>query len=603
MINLPKFFLNKSKKTQKVKIPSVVPALGFEKIKELIAPPGAIFELDYFQIGSTYGKTFFILEYPSFLFSGWLEKIITLDETFNISLYFYPLETTVALSQLKSQLKKIGAQIEEIRSRTFVRSPELETAYRNIENLRDLLVQAEEKMVQVGVYITILGESKKDIESKAINMMKILESSLITAKPIIFLQKDAFLTNIPLANDSLKNNYYLNSSTAASFFPFISFDLSDEEGILFGINLQNASFVILDRFSYDNPHMTILARSGSGKSFTAKIEIMRNLMMGNEIIVLDPENEYKSIAEIYDGSFIDISLKSQNKFNPFDLPFVLETENSTDIYKEHVADMIQLCQLLIGEKLSSEKIAILDQAINQTYLSFNILPEYDSNKIKEFPTLNDLERILKSITGGDEIAAKFYPHTQGNFSGFVNMPTSVELEKKLTVFGLKDLPEILRPIGMFIVLNYVFNKIRREIKRRVVIIDESWWIMKQEFGAEFLLNSIKRGRKYGLALTTITQDSEDFLKSPYGKPIITNSALIFLMKQSAATIDICEQIFSLSTGEKEFLLKAERGNGLLIAGNKRVPLYVLASSAEQQIIESRPDQILALKKAKEELNK
>lgn len=595
MIDLPFF-----KKKKDIKIPIPAELSGFEKIKELISPPGAEFFTDYFQIGNIFGRSFLILDYPSFLFSGWLEKIINLNEIFNISLYFIPLETGQTLKKLEKQLAKIYAQIYEREKLGKVRSPELETAYRNVEELRDLLVQAQEKMLKIGFYMTLFSQDKKELDLHSNQILKILESSLISAKSIMFQQKEALITTSPLGMDEIKTNYHINSSTASSFFPFISAELSDYSGIFWGVNLQNRGLVILDRWKYENPHLVILARSGAGKSYTAKLEVMRNLMMGTDVLILDPENEYQSVTELYDGSFISISLKSENHFNPFDLPPILENEESVDIYKEHIADLINFCQLLIGENLSSEDLSILDQAINQTYASFNILPESNFSNVKVFPTLNDLERILRSLTGGERLANKFYPYTQGNFSGFVNKQTTVELDKKIVVFGLKDLPEILKPIGMFMILNYILNRVRREIKKRLVIIDEAWWIMKQPFAAEFLLNVVKRGRKYQLALTTITQDVEDFLNSPYGKPVITNSAIAFLMKQSPATINLCSEIFVLSQGEKQFLLQAERGEGLLIIGKKRVPIYVLASYAEDQIIRTRPEQLIALKKAKEQ---
>ena len=598
MIDIP--FLKKKKETE---IPVIKEAEGFERIKELISPPGAEFFTDYFQIGEIFGRSLIILDYPSFLYSGWLEKIINLAEVYNMALYFTPLETVEVLKQLEKQLARIAAQIYEREESGKVRSPELESAYRNVEELRNLLTEAQEKMFQVGFYITIFAKDKNDLDFRTKKISKVLESGMISVKPVMFQQKESLITTAPLCLDEIKTNYHLNSSTAASFFPFISSELMDEEGVFFGVNLQNSGIVILNRWKYENPHLLILARSGSGKSYTTKLEVMRSLMIGTNVLILDPENEYQSIAEIYNGSFISLSLKSGNNINPFDLPPILENESPVDIYKEHIADLINFCQLLIGEKLSSEDLAILDQAINQTYASFNILPDRDFSQIKNFPTLNDLEKLLRSLIGGDKIASKFYPYTQGNFSGFVNKQTTIELDKKIIVFGMKDLPEVLKPIGMSIALNYILNRVRREKKKRFVIIDEAWWIMRQPFGAEFLLNVIKRGRKYELAVTSITQDVEDFLSSPYGRPIITNSAIVFLMKQAPATIDLCGQVFVLSEGEKQFLLQAERGEGLLIIGTRRSPVYILASYAEDQIIRTRAEQLIALKKAKEELLK
>ncbi|MFZ8806135.1 MAG: VirB4-like conjugal transfer ATPase, CD1110 family [Minisyncoccia bacterium] len=593
-LNLP-FFGKKGK----IRVPIQKELEGFEKIKELMAPPGANFALDYFQIGDIYGRTLLVLEYPSYLIGAWLSKVIILDEPFNLSLFFYPIDTGATLKRLEKQLARIEAQIREREEKGQVRSPELETAYKNVEELRDLLVQAEERMLKVSLYITLFANDKKELDLKTKKLLKTFESSLISAKQVMFQQKEGFMSTLPLCLDEINTSYHLNSSTASSFFPFISTDIVDEKGIFMGINLIDGGVVILDRFKYENPHLLILARSGSGKSYTAKLEIMRSLMMNMEVIVLDPENEYKSICDVYGGSFIPLSLRTDHNLNPFDLPNLISDENPYDVFKEHISNLIILIELLIGERLSSEELALVDRALNQTYTAFNILPERGWEKAEIFPTLNDFEKVLRSTVGGEKIADRLYPYVEGSFAGFLNKQTNVEIDNRLVVFGLKDLPEVLRPLGMFLALSFIINKIKREIKRRLLIIDEAWWIMKQPFGAEFLLNVIKRGRKYQLAVTNITQDVEDFLNSEYGKPIITNSAIIFLMKQSTATADLLKQIFYLSDGEKNFLVQAERGNGILIAGNKRVPLYVLASYAEDQIIKTRPDQLIALEKAKE----
>ncbi len=571
----------------------------FKKIKNIIAPPGVIFNISDFQIGDIYAKTILLITYPKFLFAGWLDKIVSLEEAFNLSLFFIPRDISSVVKQLEKQLLRIESQIAERQQRGMARSPELETGYRDIEILRDAIIQGTEKILNVGVYLTIFSENKEELLLKEKKILKILESSLIVAKPVIFEQQEAFISTLPLGLDELNVNYLMNSSAASSFFPFISSELSMENGILLGINLADNSLVLFDRFAFENAHMVVFARSGSGKSYTAKLEIMRNLMMGQEVIVLDPENEYQSIAEVYGGSFIPISIKSEHKINPLDLPPVLPNEDPAEVYKEKIADIIGLLEVIFGKKLTPEELTITDKALNQTYASFNIFPDSDFSKISVFPTLNDLERVLMSIEGGKELAEKLYPYTQGNYSGFLNQQTNVDINKRIVVFGFRDLVDDLRPIGMYMVLNNLMNKIRRERKKRIIILDEAWWIMKNEAGANFLLNAVKRGRKYLLGITTITQDVEDFLNSPYGKPIITNSALVFLMKQAPATINLVGQVFSLSEGEKTFLLQAERGKGILIAGLKRVPLYVLASYAEDQIIKSSPEQLLAIKKALE----
>jgi type IV secretory pathway VirB4 component len=598
-INLPFF----KKQTDDISVPQVKESYGFNKIKNAIAPPGVIFNVSDYQIGEIYAKTIIVLTYPKFLFAGWIEKLISLEEIFNLSIFFIPRETGSIIKQLEKQLLRIESQIVERQQRGMARSPELETGYKDIEALRDAIIQGTEKILNVALYLTIYSENKNELLLKEKKILKILESSLIVAKPVLFEQKEAFISTLPLNLDELNVNYLMNSSSAASFFPFISSELSMEKGILLGINLSDNSLVLFDRFEFENAHLVIFARSGSGKSYTSKIEIMRSLMMGQEVIVLDPENEYQSIAEIYGGSFIPISINSDHKINPLDLPPLVSGEDPTEVFKEKMSDIIGLLEVIVGEKFNAEELTIIDRALTQTYASFNIFPESDFSQIEIFPTLDDLERVLMGIEGGKKIAEKLYPYTQGNYSGFLNRQTNVDLDKRIVVFGFRDLKDDLRPIGMYMVLNDLMNKVRRERKKRIVIIDEAWWVMKNEAGANFLLNAVKRGRKYLLGITTITQDVEDFLNSPYGKPIITNSALVFLMKQSAATINLVGQVFSLSEGEKNFLLQAERGKGILIAGYKRVPLYVLASYIEDQIIRSTPEQLLAIKeslKSKEE---
>lgn len=599
MINLP--FL-KAKKDQVVSIPKEKRVKGFDYIKELISPAGAELSVSDFRIGDVFGRSILILAYPRFLHAGWIEDILQIDAALNISIFFEPLETYQVMKQLEKQLARIEAQMVERERMGKVRSPELETAYQDIEDLRDALAQSKEKMFKIGFYLTFYASSKEELKFLSERIIKTLASSLIMAKPISFQQLEGFFTTLPYGKNFVGYNYQMHSSGAATFFPFISSDISDKEGILLGVNLQTQNLVILDRFQRENPHMVIFARSGSGKSYTAKLDTMRHLMMGIDVIILDPENEYSSIALTYGGSFVPLSLRGEININPFDLPPLLENENPEDVYREHTSDLIGFLKLLLGEKLSSEELTILDQAVKQTYSAFDIFPDTNFSEIRVFPTLNDFYQVLKSIEGGDHLANLLYPYIEGTFAGFINKPTNIDLTKRITVFGFRDLPSEIRLIGMYLVLTYIMNQVRRNLKKRLVIIDEAWWIMKEETGGEFLLNAVKRGRKYLLALTTITQDVEDFLKSPYGKPIITNSALTFLMKQSPVSIELVGEVLNLSEGEKKFLLISERGRGLLLDGLNRVPVYVLSSYAEDQIIKTRPEQLLALKKAKEIIN-
>ncbi len=599
MINLPFLTKKDSEKKEKITVPKPKEITKFEYIKELISPPGVEFTVSDFRIGDTFGRTVLVLAYPRYLISGWMEQLLTLDIAFNISLFLEPLETSQVMKYLEKQLARVGAQIAERESAGKVRSPELETAYQDIEDLRDSLAQGQEKMYRLSFYLTFYATSQVELKQISDQILKTLATQLIIAKPVVFQQLEGFFNSLPYGTDYIKSTYQMHSSGVATFFPFISSDIQADEGVLLGINLQTSNLVIFNRFAYENPHMVIFARSGAGKSYTTKLDVMRNLMLGIDVVIIDPENEYASIAMTYGGSFVPLSLKGEVNINPFDLPPILEGENPEDVFKEHMSDLIGLLKILFGEKLSPEELAIVDQALKQTYAAFDIFPDKDFSNVQLYPTLNDFHQVLKSIEGGDRLASLLYPYVEGNFAGFINKQTNVGFEKRISVFGLRDLPAEVRPIGMYLVLTYLMNRIRRNIKKRVIIIDEAWWIMKQDAGAEFLLNIVKRGRKYLVALTTITQDVEDFLKSPYGKPIITNSAITLLMKQAPATIDLVGEVFNLSEGEKKFLLMAERGRGLIIAGLNRVPVYILPSYAEDQIIKTRPEQLLALKKAKE----
>lgn len=598
MLKLPIQLKTKEEKGEKIVLQKPEEVSGFEYVKQLIAPPAVEFSTNDFRIGDTFGRTILILTYPRYLLSGWIEDLLSLDIAFNISLFLEPLETAQFMKFLEKQLARVGAQMAEREKAGKVRSPELETAYQDIESLRDLLSQGQEKMFRVGFYLTFYSTSKEELQKISETLIKTFASKLIVAKPVMFQQLEGFYSTLPYGEDNLKNNYVMHSSALSTFFPFISSDIVSETGVFWGINLHTQNLVIFDRFAFENPHIVIFARSGSGKSYTTKLDVMRNLMLGIDVIIIDPENEYASIALTYNGSFVPLSLKGEANINPFELPFVLENESPEAVFKEHVSDLFGLLKLLFGEKLSPQEVTIVDQAIKQTYAAFDIFPEKDFSQIKIYPTLNDFYNVLRSVEGGDRLASLLYPYIEGNYAGFLNKQTNVDLEKRITVFGLRDLPAEIRPVGMYLVLNYLMNRIRRQLKKRIIIIDESWWIMKVESGAEFLLNVVKRGRKYLVALTTITQDVEDFLKSPYGKPIITNSAITFLMKQAPATINLVGETFSLSEGEKKYLLLAERGRGLIIAGSNRVPVYILPSYAEDQIISTRPEQLLALKQVK-----
>jgi type IV secretory pathway VirB4 component len=555
---------------------------------DIIAPASIKVEQSRLQIGERFAKTFFIFSYPRYLNSGWLSPIINLDVPMDVSFFIHPIASGVVLKQLRKRLTEIQAELLERQEKGLIRDPTLETAMSDIENLRDQLQTAQERMFKFGLYITVYSDDEKELLDTETELRSILESRLIYIKPALYQQKQGFISTSPYGLDELGVHNTINTEPLSSIFPFISFDLSSNEGILYGINKHNNSLVLFDRFSLENSNFTIFAKSGAGKSFLVKIEILRSLMLGTEVIVLDPENEYKSIAESVGGAFFSISLSSPHHINPFDLPMPREDERPEDVLRSNIINLVGLFRIMFGG-LTPEEDAIMDRAITETYAAKDISATTDPKLWSEnFPLMQDLEAVLETMDGAESLVRRTRKFTKGTFAEFFNQPSNISTDNKFVVFGIRDMEDELRPIAMFMVMRYIWNTIRAEVKKRLLVVDEAWWIMQSEDGASFLFGICKRARKYWLGVTTITQDVADFMKSPYGKPIITNSSLHLLMKQSPATIDIVQKTFNLTDEEKYMLLEASVGEGLFFAGMKHVAMRVVASYAEEQIITTNP---------------
>lgn len=569
---------------------------NFKDIKQIIAPAGAQVSPNFLKIGDKLAKTFFVFSYPRYLVTGWFEPLINLPNLFDVSIFVNPIDTGTALKNLRKKAGQLESQMNDEQEKGLVRNPVLETAIRDVENLRDSLQQSEEKLFNTGVYITIYADKEDELarlESKLISMM---EAKLVYLKPALFEQLEGLSSILPLGEDSLQVYTPMNTGPISSFFPFVSEDLSSNQGIMYGINLHNNNLVIFDRFSLENANQVVFAKSGSGKSYTTKLEIIRSLMMGVDmVLVIDPENEYQRLAETFGGSMFNISLSSHEHINPFDIPLIPEGESPSDVLRSHIVTLAGLLKLMLG-KLTPEEDAILDRAITETYASRDIVADTDFTG-KEAPLLGDLETILRNLEGGHDMAEKLYKYTKGSFSGFLNQPTNIDVNNRLIVFSIRDLEEELRPIGMFVVLNFIWSLIRAKLAKRLLFIDEAWIMMKNEDSATFLFGLVKRARKYYLGISTITQDVEDFLRSPYGRPIITNSSLQLLLKQAPATIDIVAKAFDLTDAEKNFLLSAEVGTGIFFAGKRHVAIQIVPSYFEDQIITTNPEQLLEEKKA------
>jgi type IV secretory pathway VirB4 component len=564
-------------------------------IKDIIAPSGMKIQSNYIQIGEKYARTLFVFTYPRQLATNWFSPIITLDKEMNIAMFIHPADTAVILKNLRKKAAQIESQIGMRQEQGHVRDPLLETAQQDIESLRDILQQGTERFFEFGLYITFFASSEKGLDEIETQIRSLLETKMVYAKPATFQHEEGFFSTLPLEQDRLSIHYPLNSSPLASVFPFVSMDLIDNKGVLYGINGHNNSLILFDRFALENYNMVVFAKAGAGKSYFVKLEVLRSLMLGTEVIIIDPEKEYKYLTEAVGGSFIDISLSSANHLNPFDLPIPREDESPEDLLRNNIINLVGLMRIMLGGLTPAED-AIIDRALRETYALRDITPQSDFSKITP-PLMSDLQSVLENMEGGKDLAIRLEKHTKGSFAGFFNSPTNVALRNKLVVFSIRDLEEELRPMAMYIILHYIWNIVRSEMKKRILVVDEAWWLMQHKEGASFLFGIAKRCRKYYLGLTTITQDVSDFLNSDYGKPIIKNSSMQLLMKQSATDIDVLQKAFALTDEEKNYLVEGSAvGQGIFFAGLKHVAIQVVASYTEDQLITTDPRQILEREK-------
>ena len=572
-----------------------------DTLRDIIAPSAVEVTSNYIKIGSKYAKTIFVFTYPKYLGSNWLSPIVNMSQPMDISMFIHPYPTEKVMKSLQKQITSVTAEMMEREEKGLIRDPVLEAAYQNIEDLRDKLQTAEEKMFKFGLYITIYGDTPKKIEKIENDLRAVLESRMVYIKPAIYQQKTGFNSSLPIGYDELLIHNSLNTSPLSSTFPFVSFDLTSDKGILYGINRHNSSLILFDRFSLENANSVIFAKSGSGKSYLEKLEILRSMMLGIDVIVIDPENEYRFLSETVGGGFFNISLTSEHHINPFDLPPVGKDENPTDVLRGNIIMLMGLLRVMLGD-ITPEEESVLDSAITETYSSRDITP--DRRDIAELPPplITDLETVLQNMDGGESLAIRLKKYTTGIYSGFLNQHTNIKLANQLIVFNIRDMEEELRPVAMFIILHYIWGEIRKQLKKRVLIIDEAWWMMQHEDSAAFLFSIAKRARKYYLGLTTITQDVSDFIASSYGKPIVTNSSIQFLFRQSPASVGVVQDTFNLTDEEKYLLLESSVGEGLFFAGNSHAAIKVIASYTEDQIITSDPEQLLKIEKAKMELD-
>lgn len=574
---------------------------GVSSIKDLIAPAALEITPSHLRLGELYVSTIFVVEYPRYINVGWFAPIINMDITADISLFFYPVKSSVILKQLKKKVGILQAGLMSDAEKGAPRDPLRETALRDMEKLRDDLTQGIEHFFQSAMYITIYAKKKEELEKKLERVENILGSTLVFSKRVFYQAEQGFNSSLPLAADELQVYVNMNTSPAASSFPFVSSDLSSDNGILYGINRHNNSLILFDRFTMQNANSVVFATSGAGKSYAIKLEVLRSLMFGTEIIIIDPEREYKHLCDAVGGTYIDISLNSESKINPFDLPRSIGDDSKAgDIIRSAVITVKGLVRLMVGD-LSNEEDSIVDRALLETYAKKDINSSSDLSKV-ETPLLDDFSDILAGMEGGEDILLRLKKYTEGTFAGLLNKPTNVELKNKLVVFSVRDLEDELKPMAIYTIVNYIWNVVRSEMKKRLLVIDEAWWLMQREDSAKFIFAMVKRCRKYYLGVTTITQDINDFLTSAYGQAIVNNSSIQLLMKQTPAAVDKVQEVFMLTEGEKYLLLESAVGEGIFFAGAKHAAIKVVASYSEDQLITSDPRQLLEIEQAKKEFD-
>lgn len=575
---------------------------GTTNLRDLIAPSAMKVDSTFLQLNDKFVSTLFVTTYPRYISVGWFEPVIDSSLTMDIAMYFYPIPSGIVLKQLKKKIGNIGAQLMADKEKGAPRDPLQETAFQDIEKLRDDLTQGIEHFFQFGLYITVYSNSQKELEEAVEALETTINSKLVYTRRSIWQTEQGFNSTLPLARDDIKVYANLNTSPIASTFPFVSSELTSDEGILYGINRHNNSLILFDRFSLQNANTVVFATSGAGKSYAIKLEVLRSMMQGTDVIIIDPEREYQYLSEAVGGTYINISLNSESKINPFDLPGKTDDQNRTgDIIRSAVITLKGLVRLMVG-KLSHEEDSLLDKALLETYAKNDITSESDLSQVTA-PTISDLQDILNGMEGGKEMAQKLDKYTGGTFAGLLNNRTNIDINNQLVVFSVRDLEDELRPIAIYTIVNFIWNIVRSEMKKRILVVDEAWWLMQYEDSAKFIYALAKRCRKYYLGLTTITQDVNDFLGSPYGKAIVTNSAMQLLLRQSTAAIDVVAKTFMLTQGERYLLLEAGVGEGIFFAGSKHVAIKVVASYTEDQIITTDPRQLLEIQEAKDEFDK
>ncbi|MBP3899297.1 DUF87 domain-containing protein [Candidatus Saccharibacteria bacterium] len=574
---------------------------GITTLRDLISPSSIEIHSDYFRLGTKYGRTLYVYGYPRSLYTGWLSPLINIDEVLDISMFIYPVDTTVVMKNLQKKVTQLEASIAVNSERGKIRDPELEAAIGDAEELRDQLQVGQEKFFRFGLYVTLWADSLDELSFVQRKIETLFGQQMVFSKVASSQQEQGMNSCMPQCTDQLLIRRNMNTGAISTSFPFTSADLTQEKGILYGINMHNNGLVIFDRFSLENANMVVFAKSGAGKSFTVKLEALRSMMVGTEVIIVDPENEYQKLADAVGGSYIRLSLNSDVRINPFDLPKVIDAEDANDALRANLVVLHGLFRLMLGGAtqgagstpnamvgLTPTEEADLDQALIDTYARAGITSDPLTHQSTP-PTIANLYDTLLHMGGtGPNLAQRLRKYTTGTFAGIFSQQSNININNQMVVFNIRDLEDELRPVAMYIVLSHIWNVVRAEQKRRLLIVDEAWQLMKYEDSANFLFSLAKRARKYYLGLTTITQDVEDFMSNKMGRAIVSNSSMQFLLKQSTSAVDVLSDVFKLTNEEKKRLSNFPVGQGLFFAGQNHVHIQVIASETEESLITTNP---------------
>ncbi len=574
-------------------------AKGVTTLRDLIAPSSIEINSSYFRLGTKYGRTIYIYGYPRMIYTGWLSGLINIDEVLDVSMFIYPVDSQVVLTNLRKKVTQLEASTSINAEKGKTRDPGLEAAINDAEELRDQIQVGAERFFRYGLYVTLYADSLEELDFVQHKIETMFGQQLVFSKVASSQQEQGLNSTIPQMSDQLQIRRNMNTGAISTSFPFTSADLTQDKGILYGINMHNNGLVIFDRFSLENANMVVFAKSGAGKSFTVKLEALRSMMTGSEVIIIDPENEYQKLSDAVGGAYIRLSLNSSTRINPFDLPRVIDSDEADDALRANLVTLHGLFRLMLGgtqvasngqaiSALSPVEEADLDQALIDTYARVGITSDPLTHNSPP-PTISDLYDTLLHMGGtGPALAQRLRKYTTGTFAGIFSQQSNIDINNPMVVFNIRDLEDELRPVAMYIVLSHIWNITRTEKKKRMLIVDEAWQLMKYDDSANFLFSLAKRARKYYLGLTTITQDVEDFMGSKMGRAIVANSSMQLLLKQSSSAVDVLSDVFKLTEEEKKRLANFPVGQGLFFAGQNHVHIQIQASPTEAQLITTNP---------------